>query len=72
MRIKNMNEIKKSFSDLNNSGYTIEIIETLEKLSEIKNDWDRLFNLRNQIPLFFSFEVFAIYYETIIKNFKNV
>lgn len=52
--------------------YTIDIIETLEKLSEIKNDWERLSNLRKEIPLFFSFEVFAIYYKTIVKNFKNV
>jgi len=52
--------------------YTIDIIGTFEKLSEIKNDWERLSNLRKEIPLLFSFEVFAIYYETIIKNFKKV
>jgi len=58
--------------NMNNSEYTIDTIETLEKLSEIKSDWERLFNLRKEMPLFFSFEVFAIYYETIIKNFKKV
>lgn len=57
---------------MNNSEYTIDRIETFERLSEIENDWKRLFNLRKEIPLFFSFEVFKLYYETIIRNFNNV
>ena len=57
---------------MNNSDYTVETIESLEGLKEIKNDWERLFNLENKISSFFSFEVFKIYYETIIKNFDNV
>ena len=57
---------------MNNYEYAIDKIETLEELSEIKNDWERLSNLRKEIPILFSFEVFVIYYETIIKNFKNV
>ena len=57
---------------MNNSDYTVETIESLEGLKEIKNDWERLFNLENKISIFFSFEVFKIYYKTIIKNFDNV
>jgi len=57
---------------MNNSDYTVETIESLEGLKEIKNDWERLFNLENKISIFFSFEVFKIYYETITKNFDNV
>ena len=57
---------------MNNSDYTVETIESLEGFKEIKNDWKRLFNLENKISIFFSFEVFKIYYETIIKNFDNV
>ena len=57
---------------MNNSGYTINKVETLEKLSEIKNDWERLSNSRKEIPILFSYEVFIIYYDTIIKNFNKV
>ena len=67
-----MNKFKDSFYILKNSEYTIDKIETLEELSKIKNDWERLFNLRKEIPLFSSYEVFVMYYRTIIKNFKNV
>ena len=67
-----MNELKKPLDNMNNSEYTIDKIETLEKLSEIKSDWERLFNSRAEMPLLLSFEVITIYYETIIKNFKDV
>jgi len=57
---------------MNKSYYTVETIQSLEGLKEIKNDWERLFNLGKNFSIFFSFEVFKIYYETIIKNFDNV
>lgn len=54
------------------SDYTIETVETMEGLKEIRNDWERLFTLKNGIPLFFSFEVLQSYYETILRNFDNI
>ena len=57
---------------MNNSLYTVETIETLKGLQEIRKDWERLFNLKKENPIFFSFGIFKIYYETIIKNFNNV
>jgi len=53
------------------SEYTIEQIDSLDKLKEIQKDWDRLYNLKNKITLFFSFEVVYRYYQTILANFKN-
>ncbi|MCJ7572545.1 MAG: GNAT family N-acetyltransferase [Candidatus Thermoplasmatota archaeon] len=67
-----MDEFKKTLVNINNHKYIIDKIETFEKLSEIKSDWERIFNLRQEIPLLFSFEVFRIYYELIIKNFNKV
>ena len=55
-----------------NSGLTVETIESLEGLKEIKSDWERLFNLNKKISIFFSFEIFKIYYKTIIKNYNNI
>ena len=57
---------------MNNSDYTVEVIETLEGFEDIKEDWERLFSLKKDISLFFSFEVFKIYYETTLNNFNNV
>jgi hypothetical protein len=57
---------------MNKSEYVVDIINTFEKLTKLKNDWDRIYNLRQEISIFFSFEMLLIYYETIIKNFKNV
>jgi hypothetical protein len=54
------------------SDYTIKTVETMDGLEEIRNDWERLFNLKNSISLFFSFEVIQTYYKTILRNFKNV
>jgi len=54
------------------SDYSIEIIETLDGFKEIRDDWERLFNLKNKITLFFSFEVIQTYYQTILRSFKNV
>ena len=65
-------QINKLINNINNSEYNIYKIETLEKLTEIKSDWERLFNSNSEMPLLFTFEVFKIYYETIIKNFKKV
>lgn len=55
-----------------NKNYTIETIKTLEEIKEIKEDWQKLFHLKKDSPILFSFEVFKIYYETIITNFHNV
>jgi CelD/BcsL family acetyltransferase involved in cellulose biosynthesis len=52
--------------------YSIELIESLEKLKTIKDDWNRLFNLKEQCPIFFSFDIFYIYYETISNYYKDV
>lgn len=57
---------------MNSSDYTVETIETLEDFENTRGDWERLFNLKGEIPIFFSFEVFKIYYETILDNFNNV
>jgi hypothetical protein len=57
---------------MNTFDYTVETVETLEGLKEIQNDWERLVSLKKEIPVFFSFEVFMIYYETILKSFDNV
>lgn len=38
----------------------------------LKNDWNRLFNLKERHPIFFSFEVFKIYYETILDHYDDV
>jgi CelD/BcsL family acetyltransferase involved in cellulose biosynthesis len=54
------------------SEYNIEVIESLDRFQEIQSDWDRLFNLKNEIPLFFSFEVVLTYYKTILMSFKKV
>ena len=56
----------------NNGDYTVEIIETLEDFKDIEDDWKRLFNLKENISIFFSFGVFKIYYETVRDNFNNV
>ena len=55
-----------------NSGLTVETIESLEGLNKIKSDWERLFNLNKKISIFFSFEIFKIYYKSIIKNYNNI
>ena len=55
-----------------NSGLTVETIESLEGLKEIKSDWERLFNLNKKISIFFLFEIFKIYYKSIIKNYNNI
>lgn len=52
--------------------YTIESIKTLEKFMTLKNDWNRLFNLKEGCPIFFSFEVFKIYYQTILDYYDDV
>ena len=52
--------------------YTVETIETMQGLKEIQKDWERLVTLKKGIPLFFSFEVFMIYFEIILRNFTNI
>jgi CelD/BcsL family acetyltransferase involved in cellulose biosynthesis len=52
--------------------YKIESIETLDKLISIKNDWNKLFNSKTKNTIFFSFDVFKIYYEVLTTNFNNV
>lgn len=54
------------------SEYTLEKIDTLDKLREIQSDWNRLYELKSEINLFFSFDVIYQYYQIIIKNFKYV
>lgn len=67
-----MNKLKKTFNNITNSEYKLDIISTLEKFYKLKNDWNRLYNLNEGIPLFLSYDVFKIYYEIILKNFKNI
>ncbi len=55
-----------------NVNYTIESIKTLENLTTLKNDWNRLFNLKERPPIFSSFEVFKIYYQTILDYYDDV
>jgi hypothetical protein len=52
--------------------YTIEIIETIEGLDLQQQDWERLYNLKKGITIFFSFQVMKTYYETILRSFKNI
>jgi hypothetical protein len=52
--------------------YTIEIIETIEGLNIQQQEWERLYNLKKGITIFFSFQVMKTYYETILRSFKNV
>ena len=65
---------KKNITHLQfeNVNYTIESIKTLEKLMTLKNDWNRLFNLKEKCPIFFSFEVFKIYFETILDYYYDL
>jgi len=55
-----------------NSDYIVETVETMEGLKELRNDWERLFTLKNNISVLFSFEVFQLYFEIILKNFHNM
>lgn len=41
-------------------------------MKALKNDWNRLFNLKEKCPIFFSFEVFKIYYQTILDYYDDV
>lgn len=54
------------------SDYTVETIETLEEFEKLREDWLRLFNLKKDVSIFFSFDVFKIYYETTLNDYKNV
>ena len=62
----------KSYIQSKNVNYTIESIKTLEEFMELENDWNRLFNLKERCPIFFSFEVFKIYLQKILDYYKNL
>jgi CelD/BcsL family acetyltransferase involved in cellulose biosynthesis len=51
--------------------YTVEIIDSLERLDDLKQDWERLYSLR-KYSIFFSFDYVKTYFQIILENFKNV
>jgi CelD/BcsL family acetyltransferase involved in cellulose biosynthesis len=51
--------------------YSIEIIDSLERFYELKQDWERLYRLREH-SIFFCFEYMQTFFQVILENFKNV
>jgi len=51
--------------------YTVEIIDSLERFDDLKQDWERLFSLREH-SIFFSFDYMKTYFQVILEKFKNV
>lgn len=49
-----------------------EIIDNLKEFEKIKEDWTRLYNLKSDCSIFFSFSVFKIYFEVLSHHFSDV
>lgn len=62
---------KQTIHESNNE-YSIDTIDSIEHIETIKEDWNRLYEQKEKCPIFFSYQIFKIYYEIITKHFPEI